>query len=61
MTQAQATRRLAIIIEYAVEFLAEKHNTTTAKITEAIKAGNKKVNEQFEKLVETGIKTAAAM
>lgn len=54
-------RQLSIITGYAVEFLAEKHGTTTKAVTDAIQAGHEKLAQQFAKLVAVGIKTAAGL
>ena len=48
-----------LLMTTAVEFLAQKHNTTVATIIEAMKAKNEKIMRQFAELVAEGIAATA--
>lgn len=59
MTNQEATRRLKIVIEETIVFLAKKHGTTTDMVIQGLQAGHKNLSKQFEELMAVGGKAAA--
>lgn len=49
---------MKMILETAVEFLANKHSVTIEQITEALREGNAKIWSQLNTLLEVGVETA---
>ena len=50
-----------IIKDSALQFLADKHGLTVDEVVIAVQSGNVRATEQFNTLVQAGIKEAMAL